>query len=157
MTIRHRHRPTIAGVVWRVGCTLLSIVVVEAVVCAVAALPVVLVWTELLARTSSNPLVRAAVFSAVLVPSYIMFALCLMAASAAATRLTGARTPPDAALRIAEMGWPHLSTFNLAQNAPSLRHANGDEVWPTLVVVAAPQARGWDPISFNVVHRPNAE
>jgi acetyltransferase-like isoleucine patch superfamily enzyme len=106
VTIRLRHRPTIAGVVWRVCCTLLSILVVEAVVCAVAALPVVLVWTELLARTSSNPLVRAAMFSAVLVPSYIVFALCLMAASAAATRLTGARTPPDAALRIAEMGWP---------------------------------------------------
>ena len=92
--------------VWRVACTLLSIIVVEVVVCAVAALPVVLVWTELLARITSNPLVRAAVLSAFLVPSYIVFAMGLMIASAAATRLTGARTPPDAAMPIAEMGWP---------------------------------------------------
>lgn len=105
MTIRDRRRPALAGVIWRVSCTLVSIIVVELVVCAVAASPVVLVWIELMARITSNP-VRAATFSAVLVPSYIAFALCLMAASAAATRLTGARTPPDAAMRIAEMGWP---------------------------------------------------
>jgi acetyltransferase-like isoleucine patch superfamily enzyme len=106
VTIRDRRRAAVAGVIWRVSCTLVSIIVVELVVCAVAALPVVLVWIELVARITSNPVVRAAAFSVVLVPSYIAFALSLMVVSAAATRLTGARTPPDAAMRIAEMGWP---------------------------------------------------
>jgi acetyltransferase-like isoleucine patch superfamily enzyme len=101
-----QQRPAMAGVIWRIGCTLLSIILVEVVVCGIAALPVVVLWTELLVRTTANSWVRAAVFSAALIPSYLAFALCLMAASAAATRLTGARTPPDAAMRISDMGWP---------------------------------------------------
>jgi acetyltransferase-like isoleucine patch superfamily enzyme len=95
-----------AAVVWRVGCTLGSIVLVQAIVCGVAALPVVVVWLELTAWITSDRLVRAAVLSALLVPSYLAFAMCLMAASAAANRLTGARTPRDAAMPISEMGWP---------------------------------------------------
>jgi acetyltransferase-like isoleucine patch superfamily enzyme len=91
---------------WRVGYTLLSIVVVEAIVCSVAALPVVVFWSELTARITSDRLARAVVLSALLVPSYLAFALCLMVASAVANRVTGARTPPDATMAIAEMGWP---------------------------------------------------
>jgi acetyltransferase-like isoleucine patch superfamily enzyme len=104
------HRPRSlrdsAAVLWRVGCTLVSIVVVESVVCGVAALPVVVFWSELTAWVTADRLVRAAFFSVLLVPSYLAFALCLMAASAAANRVTGARTPPDTAMPISEMGWP---------------------------------------------------
>jgi acetyltransferase-like isoleucine patch superfamily enzyme len=105
-TLPPRRIATSAAVVGRVGWTLVSIVVVELAVCTAAALPVVLIWTQLMAWMSVDPLLRAAAFAAGLVPSYLAFALCLMPASAAATRLTGARTPPDAAMRISEMGWP---------------------------------------------------
>jgi acetyltransferase-like isoleucine patch superfamily enzyme len=102
------HRPrslrSIAAVLWRVGCTVVSIVVVEAIVCGVAALPVVVFW--LIAWMPSDRWARAAVISVLLIPSYLAFAMCLMAASAAATRVTGARTPPDATMPISEMGWP---------------------------------------------------
>jgi acetyltransferase-like isoleucine patch superfamily enzyme len=93
---------------WRVSCTFASVVVVQAIVCGVAALPVVALWSELAARLTPDRLVRAAVFSVLLVPSYLAFAICLMAASAAANRLTCARTPPDAVMPISEMGWPLL-------------------------------------------------
>jgi acetyltransferase-like isoleucine patch superfamily enzyme len=95
-----------AAVMWRLGCTLVSIVVVEAIVCGAAALPVVVFWSRLTPWITLDTLARAAVFSVLLVPSYLAFAMCLMAASAAATRVTGARTPPDAVMPIAEMGWP---------------------------------------------------
>jgi non-ribosomal peptide synthetase-like protein len=94
------------AVLWRAGVTLVSIVIVEIVVCAAAAVPVVAFWAGLTARLTAEPLMRTLVFAALLVPSYIAFALCLMAASAAATRLTGARTPPDAMMPISGMGWP---------------------------------------------------
>ena len=106
MALRGRDVRTNAAVIWRVGCTLVSIVIIEFVVCAAAALPVVIFWAELTTRITSRPLVRAVVVAASVVPSYIAFALCLMAASAAANRLTGARTPPDEAMKISDMSWP---------------------------------------------------
>ena len=95
-----------AAVVWRVGCTVVCIVVVESVVCAAAALPVVAFWSALMTWITPDPVGRAAVFSVLIVPSYVAFALCLMTASALATRLTGARTLPNATMRISDMGWP---------------------------------------------------
>jgi acetyltransferase-like isoleucine patch superfamily enzyme len=92
--------------IWRVSVTLVSIVVSEFVVCAAAALPVVAFWFWLTEWLVTDALVRTVVFAALLVPSYLAFALCLMVASAAANRLTGARTPPDATMRISDMGWP---------------------------------------------------
>jgi len=104
--VRTRGVHVSAAVVWRVSVTLVSIVIVEAVVCAAAALPVVAFWSALIAWTSADALVRAVAFSVLLVPSYIAFALCLMVATAAANRITGARTLPDRTMRISEMGWP---------------------------------------------------
>jgi len=95
-----------AGMVWRVTVTVVSIVIVEAVVCAAAALPVVAFWSALIGWTSADALVRAIAISVLVVPSYIAFAMALMVATAAANRLTGARTPPEHTMRIAEMGWP---------------------------------------------------
>lgn len=95
-----------AAVVWRISVTLVSIVIVEAVVCAAAALPVVAFWSALMAWTSADAVVRAVAVSVLLVPSYIAFALCLMVATAAANRITGARTLPDRTMRLSEMGWP---------------------------------------------------
>jgi acetyltransferase-like isoleucine patch superfamily enzyme len=91
---------------WRLACTVVSIVVVEAIVCGLAVLPVVLFWIEFTAWTTLNPVGRAAAFSVLIVPSYVAFALCLMGTSALATWVTGARTPDNAEMRIADMGWP---------------------------------------------------
>jgi acetyltransferase-like isoleucine patch superfamily enzyme len=107
MTVVRTHDVRIsAAKACRFGVTLLSIVIVEGVVCAAAALPVVAFWSALLASMPANALVRAIAFSVLLAPSYIAFALCLMVATAAANRLTAARTPPDQTMRLSEMGWP---------------------------------------------------
>ena len=99
-----------AAVVWRVTVTLVSIMVVQATVCAVAVAPSAWAWLWLFERTAASSTgVRVIAFSVATVPSYILFALCLMAASAAAARLTGARTSPNLEMRLAEMDWPLLS------------------------------------------------
>jgi acetyltransferase-like isoleucine patch superfamily enzyme len=85
-----------------------SIVVVQAVVCAVAILPVALAWALLYFRLPARVVARAAVVGALAVPSYIAFAMALMALSAVATRVTCVRTPAGAEMRIADMGWPLL-------------------------------------------------
>jgi acetyltransferase-like isoleucine patch superfamily enzyme len=97
---------SVAGRVWRVGVTMAAVVVVEALVCGVAALPVVGGWWWLAGRTTGYPALDAAFVSLLLVPSYVGFALALLVVSPAATWLTGARTPPEAQMRIAEAGWP---------------------------------------------------
>jgi acetyltransferase-like isoleucine patch superfamily enzyme len=89
----------------RVGWTVLTIVVVQAVVCGAAVFPVLLTWVLLWGKPE-DPSVRVAVYSLMVVPSYIAFAMLLMVISPLATWLTGARTPGNAELRLAEMGWP---------------------------------------------------
>lgn len=107
MTRDHaRDRGPAAGRVWRVGCTMAAIVVVETLVCGVAALPVVSSWWWLAGRSSGHPVLDVFVVSVLLVPSYAVFAVGLTLVSSAATWLTGARTPPLAEMRIAEAGWP---------------------------------------------------
>jgi acetyltransferase-like isoleucine patch superfamily enzyme len=70
-------------------------------------LPVVLLWIHVTAWIPSL-MARAAVLSLLLLPSYAVFALCLMGLSALATRVVGARTPARAEMRIADMSWPLL-------------------------------------------------
>lgn len=96
-----------AGVLARVGITCLLIVVVEVVVCGVAALPTILLLTTV-GTLVTDPWMRAGALALVAAPAYILFALCLMTVSAATARLTGARTPPDAEMRLADMDWPLL-------------------------------------------------
>ena len=91
----------------RVGLTFVVILVVEVVVCGVSAMPAALLLATL-AGLVTDPWLRAASLAMAAVPAYVLFALCLMPVSAATTRLTGARTPPDAEMRIADMGWPLL-------------------------------------------------
>jgi acetyltransferase-like isoleucine patch superfamily enzyme len=94
-----------AGAVVRVVLTLLAILVVEVIVVGLAlSVPALALAAVLPAIDSPWLRVVAAAFAAA--PSYVLFALCLMLLSAASTRLTGARTPPDAQLRLADMSWP---------------------------------------------------
>jgi acetyltransferase-like isoleucine patch superfamily enzyme len=93
---------------WRISWTLLTILVVQGFVCGAALLPVVLLWSQLLAFTESSRVVRLVVFSMVVVPSYILFALLLMFASAVMVRALDWRTPSNLETRIADVEWPLL-------------------------------------------------
>ena len=97
------------GKLWRIGWTVVSICLVQGVVCGLSILPVLMFWMGLVRWTTLDLVVRGAVFSLLIVPSYILFALCLMTSSALATRVTAARTPPNAEMRIADMEWPLLT------------------------------------------------
>jgi len=77
-------------------------------VCGVSALPVVLLWLQLTDIVGSKLSVQVLTLSLGLVPSYVLFALCLMVVSPMVTRLLGWRTPSDAELRLADMSWPLL-------------------------------------------------
>lgn len=99
------HRRQLAAF-WRIGWTVVSICMVQGVVCGLAVLPVVLTWMWLDAWMTAQIAVRAAVFSLLIVPSYTAFALCLMALSATAMRVTGTRTPANTEMRINDMSWP---------------------------------------------------
>ena len=92
----------------RVAWTVATLVVVQAVVCGVAVLPVMAVWGPLLVWTAANPVAGIAALSFAAIPSYALFAITLMFASAVATRITGWRTRPDANLRLADLDWPLL-------------------------------------------------
>ena len=85
---------------------MIGILFVQAVVCGLAVVPVSIGWMKLLAWTALHRGTGPLVVSLLLVPSYVVFALCLMFVSALATRVTGARTPPNADMCVAEMGWP---------------------------------------------------
>ena len=63
----------------------------------------VLLWSQLLAFTESSRVVRLVVFSMVVVPSYILFALLLMFASAVMVRTLNWRTPSNLETRIADV------------------------------------------------------
>lgn len=95
------------GALARATVTVATILVVETTVFGLAAIgPAMLL--VVLARQIDGPWVGTALVAAASGPAYLLFAMCLMALSAASTRVTGARTPPDEEMRIAEMGWPLL-------------------------------------------------
>jgi len=65
------------------------------------------------------------VASVLVMPAYIVFALCLMPVSAIIMRLLGARTPPDAELRISEMSWPLMKWVQYMSAAHIVRLVSG--------------------------------
>jgi len=92
----------------RIAWTVASAILVQALVCTLAMLPVVALWAAWLAVIPPRGVVRLLCISAVVVPSYLVFALMLMPVSALIMRMTGWRTPSNAELPIADMEWPLL-------------------------------------------------
>lgn len=92
----------------RVAWAVASLVVVQSIVCGFAVLPVLALWAPLFAWAAVDPGARVVAVSFAVIPSYVLFALVLMFASAMATRVTGWRTRPDAAIRLADLDWPLL-------------------------------------------------
>jgi acetyltransferase-like isoleucine patch superfamily enzyme len=94
------HVPRRAVRVWRLGWTVTSFLILQAVVCGLAALPALaLLW---------GPALRLALLSLAIVPAYVLSALVLMFVSPVLTRLAGWRSPENAEMRIAELCWPAL-------------------------------------------------
>ena len=91
----------------RVGVTIVVIVIVQTIVFALATFPAIVVgWAAWqLAPSTVTKMLLIAVLS---VPLYVLFALTLLAASPLANRYTGAYTPAQSRLRIAELEWPLL-------------------------------------------------
>jgi len=101
-------RSSRAGAGWRIAWAISTVLAVQAVVVAIAALPVLAAWTALATWTAGRPLLRVVAFSLAAAPLYAVFVLILMAASALSTRALGWRSPANAEMRIADMGWPLL-------------------------------------------------
>jgi hypothetical protein len=94
-----------SGAIARAAFTIFIILVVEIAVFGVSAtMPALLLVA--IARSVATPWLRTAALAVAAMPAYLLFALILMLLSATTTKLTGARTPPDAQLRIADMSWP---------------------------------------------------
>lgn len=91
-------------IAWAIG----TLVVVQVLVLAAAILPVAAAWGPLLAWSDGRPLLRALTIAVAAGPSYAAFALLLMTVSALSTRALGWKSPPDAEMPLAEMGWPLL-------------------------------------------------
>src|SRR5258708_7045910 len=72
-------------------------------------MPVLAVWYVLSNLVRANVIAQVVVFSVALVPSYVLFALCLIIVSPLTIRLLGWRTPPDQAMQLADMDWSLLN------------------------------------------------
>jgi acetyltransferase-like isoleucine patch superfamily enzyme len=101
-------RPPRLVVAWRIAWTLTSLVLVQTVVCGLAAAPAVGLWHVLAAVAGPRTVARWALFSLAIAPSYVIAALSLMVVSPLVLRLLGWHTPDRAELRIADMDWALL-------------------------------------------------
>jgi serine acetyltransferase len=97
-----------AAVAFRLAWTVVSIVVVQTLVCGIAMLPAVALWAFAASRPISI-VARLLLFSAIAVPSYVVFALALMIVSPLATWVTRTRTPANVELHVADLSWPLMT------------------------------------------------
>ena len=111
--------------VFRIVVTANAIVIAQTIICGLSILPAALLWRGGVASTSTGSMWEIVVASALLMPAYIVFALCLMPVSAIIMRLLGARTPPDAELRISEMSWPLMKWVQYMSAAHIVRLVSG--------------------------------
>jgi acetyltransferase-like isoleucine patch superfamily enzyme len=91
-------------VVWAAS----SVLVVETLVLAAAALPAVTIWTWGRGFERVPDWSRVIFLAVLAVPSYLVFAFGVLLYSAWATRLLGWRTAPGLELRLADYEWPLL-------------------------------------------------
>lgn len=130
----HSGRWTRAAIA-RAALTILAIVLIETVICGVAAgVPALLLYAGL--TMLPGPWWQVIALAVGAAPAYVLFALCLMALSAASMRLTGARTPPDREMRIADMSWELLQWARYLASSHVVRlfagpMFRGTPVWTT--------------------------
>jgi acetyltransferase-like isoleucine patch superfamily enzyme len=113
-----------------------SLIAVQILVCGVSVAPVVVLWHWWVPLAGSNWIVRSALFSVAIAPSYVLFALGLLIVSPLAMRLLRWQTPPDSEMRIADMDWPllrwvrYMASIHLVRVAAGIL-ARGTPVWST--------------------------
>jgi len=88
---------------------MVSVFVVECLVFGVAVLPAALFWQPFFLPAYPGNVVRTVALSMAFVPSYLIFAISLMVLSALSLRLMGWRTPSNAEMVIADLGWPLMN------------------------------------------------
>jgi acetyltransferase-like isoleucine patch superfamily enzyme len=111
--------------IFRIVVTSVAIVTVQTVICGVAMFPAVLLWRAGVTSAPADSMLQVVVASALLMPAYIVFALCLMPVSAAITRLVGARTPPDTELQISDLSWTLMKWVQYMSASHIVRLASG--------------------------------
>lgn len=111
--------------VFRIVVTAAAIVIVQTVICGTSILPAVLLWRGGVGWAPADSTLQILVASMLLMPAYIVFALCLMPVSAIVMRLVGARTPPDAELRISDLSWPLMKWVQYMSTAHIVRLVSG--------------------------------
>ena len=94
------------GVMLRITWVAVSVIVVETLVVGLSALPGALLLERLSRVPTTSSTLRAFVVCLGTVPAYAAFAIILIVLSAFSTWLLGWRTPPDAEMVVAEVGWP---------------------------------------------------
>lgn len=97
-----------SGVRLRIAWMMTSFILVQSLICGLAAAPIVLIWTSLLVWIPAGIPTVAFICVAAL-PSYGIFAIFLMAVSAFTLRSLGWQTPRDSQMRIADFDWPVLN------------------------------------------------
>lgn len=95
--------------VLRVAWTLSSSFVVECLIFSLSVTPAAFFWSPFFTLPYPRTVVRTAVLAMTFVPTYLIFAICLMGFSAWGTRLLGWRTPRNVQMVIAELEWPLLN------------------------------------------------
>jgi acetyltransferase-like isoleucine patch superfamily enzyme len=103
---RLRWRP---GAIWRFTWMIVSIFLVECLVFGLSVLPAALFWQPFFLPAYPGNVVRTVALSMAFVPSYLIFAISLMVLSALSLRLMGWRTPSNAEMVIADLGWPLMN------------------------------------------------
>lgn len=93
----------------RTAWAIVSVFVVEALVFALAALPAYTVFQASRAWQADWQWLNVFVAALALVPTYLAFAVTFMALSAAATAITGWRTPKHAELPLRDRDWALLN------------------------------------------------
>lgn len=88
--------------------TIVTMVITETLVCGLAAVPAVWLWTVALDLAPGPGTGRLLLFSVLAPFSYALFAFCLMPVSALVSSATGARTPGPCELRLTDMSWPMM-------------------------------------------------
>ena len=99
---------------WRIAWSVSTFVLVEIVVCGIAASPAVLLWSQLAKSLNYSSRLHLLLLSSALIPSYIIFALALLVVSPLTMRLIRWRTPAHAEMRIADVNWQLLKFVRFA-------------------------------------------
>jgi acetyltransferase-like isoleucine patch superfamily enzyme len=94
------------GVMLRITWVVVSVILVETLIVGLSALPGALLLERLSRVPIDSPALRVFVVCLGAVPAYALFALALIVLSAFSTWVLGWRTPPDAEMVVAEVGWP---------------------------------------------------